>query len=373
MTPHISMGSAVILDVVYNHLGPDGCVFARYAPDYFARHANEWGDGLNFDGPNSGPVREYLQLQRGATGSKSSGSMACGSMPRRAMHDTIRRARPRADWTPGARSGRSRRIVLIAENEPQDVRMIRPLDEGGYGLDALWNDDFHHSAVVAMTGRREAYFSDHRGTSPGVHLGGKVRLSVSGPALRVAEAGPRDANRGIEPASFVNFIENHDQLANCGDGSRMHATTTPGRYRAMSALFILMPGTPMLFQGQEFGASAPFLLFRRPPAGVGRCGSEGACRVPRAVSEPGLAGDAASLPVPHDPQTFERAILDWAEYDAHVASSASARGSDLRCGAAIAHFAEQRAGARGRCGARAGSVRAALLRDAVRRTSDCCA
>ena len=124
------LGLGVILDVVYNHLGPDGCVFASYAPDYFARHANEWGDGLNFDGPNAGPGAGVSSAATPPTGSTSSGSMACGSTPRRAIHDSSdehvlaligRRARA------ARRAGGS---SSLRENEPQDVRMIRPLDAG---------------------------------------------------------------------------------------------------------------------------------------------------------------------------------------------------------------------------------------------------
>ena len=154
----------VILDVVYNHLGPDGCVLSRFSDDYFTnRYENEWGEALNFDGPRSEAVREYFAsnarywideyhldgLRLDATQS---------------IHD----ASPEHIISVIARSARSaatgRRIILLAENEPQDARMVRPEACGGYGLDAVWNDDFHHTAVVALTGRNEAYYSDHRGT-----------------------------------------------------------------------------------------------------------------------------------------------------------------------------------------------------------------
>src|SRR4030095_12838531 len=146
-----------------------------------------------------------------------------------------------------------RNVLLIAENEPQEVNMVAPIARGGHGLDALWNDDFHHSAVVALTGRREAYYSDYRGSPQELVLAAKYGFLFQG--QRYAWQGKARGSRtdGIEPAAFVCFIENHDQVANSGDGTRLRLQSSAGRYRAMTALLLLMPGTPMLFQGQEFG------------------------------------------------------------------------------------------------------------------------
>src|SRR6185503_2792815 len=211
-----------------------------------------------------------------------------------------------------------RQIILIAENEPQHVQLIRPLKEGGYGLDALWNDDFHHSAHVAMTGRREAYFSDHSGSPQEFISAAKHGFLFQGQRYAWQKQARGTRTRALDPLSFVNFIENHDQLANCGDGSRTHATTTPGRYRAMSALFILLPGTPMLFQGQEFGASAPFLYFADHNPELAAAVQKG--RAEFLSQFPSLASPEAQrrLPPPHDPRTFESTVLDWREYDTHV-------------------------------------------------------
>ena len=310
------LGLAVILDVVYNHLGPDGCVFARYAPDYFGR-TTEWGEGLNFDGPNAGPVRDFFS-ENAAYWIDEYGLDGLRLDATQSIHDTSddhiiaeigRRARAAAG---------NRRIILIAENEPQHVRLIRPREEGGYGLDALWNDDFHHSARVALTGQREAYFTDHRGGPQEFVSAAKYGYLFQGQRYAWQKQPRGTSASGTEPWAFVNFIENHDQLANCGDGSRMHQMTTPGRYRAMSALFILMPGTPMLFQGQEFGASAPFRYFadHRPElaAAVQKGRAEFLSQFPSLASRE----MQRRLSVPHDPHVFESAILDWTEYDAHV-------------------------------------------------------
>jgi maltooligosyltrehalose trehalohydrolase len=304
-------GLAVILDVVYNHLGPDGSVFARYAPEYFARHyANEWGDALNFDGPCCGPVREYFSSNAAywidefrLDGLRLDATQAI--FDRSEVH-VIREIAERARAAAG-----KRQIVLIAENEPQDVRQVRPAEEGGYGLDALWNDDFHHSAVVALTGRREAYYSDHRGTPQEFISAAKYGYLFQGQRYAWQKQNRGTPTVGLPPFAFVNFIENHDQIANSGDGSRLHARTTPGRYRAMAALLMLMPGTPMLFQGQEFGSRAPFLYFADHRGELAEAVQRGRSEFVSQFTSLASPEEQSRLPAPHDPATFERCKLDW--------------------------------------------------------------
>ncbi len=158
-------------------------------------------------------------------------------------------------------AARGRSIILVAENERQLTRLVRPIVDGGFGLDALWNDDFHHSAVVAVTGRREAYYSDHRGAPQELISAAKYGYLFQGQRYAWQKQRRGTPHRRPTASSFVTFLENHDQIANSGDGSRLRFHTSPGRYRAMTALMLLMPGTPMLFQGQEFGATSPFLYF----------------------------------------------------------------------------------------------------------------
>src|SRR5688572_22146437 len=243
----------VILDVVYNHLGPDGSVFGRYARAYFStRYENEWGEALNFDGPDAGPVREYFTSNAGfwideyhLDGLRLDATQS--------IHDGSEDHLVAAVGARARAAARGRDIILVAENEPQHVRIVRPIANGGYGLDALWNDDFHHSAAVAVTGRNEAYYSDHHGTPQEMISAAKYGYLFQGQRYAWQKQSRGTSGLGVRPAAFVNFLENHDQLANSGDGSRTHVRTTPGRYRAMTALLLLMPGTPMLFQGQEFG------------------------------------------------------------------------------------------------------------------------
>jgi maltooligosyltrehalose trehalohydrolase len=305
------LGLAVILDVVYNHLGPDGCVFAQYGREYFStKHPNEWGDALNFDGPSSPPVRDYFVSNAAywieefrLDGLRLDATQAIhDDSPVHVLQEISDKAR---------RAAGDRRIIIIAENEPQDVRQVQPIDAGGFGLDALWNDDFHHSAVVALTGRREAYYTDHRGAPQEFISAAKYGYLFQGQRYAWQKKARGTATRGLPPSCFVNFIENHDQIANSGDGTRMHSRTAPGRYRAMVALFLLMPGTPMLFQGQEFGSQAPFLYFADHKPELADAVQGGRAEFVSQFTSLASPEVQSRLPVPHDLSTFERCKLDW--------------------------------------------------------------
>jgi maltooligosyltrehalose trehalohydrolase len=308
------LGLAVILDVVYNHFGPDGCVFRRFAPQYFAEHyANEWGDGLNFDGPCSAPVREYFSSNAAYWISEfrldglrldATQSIHDLNSPEHVIALIGRQARAAAA---------GRRIMLVAENETQQTNLVRPLNEGGYGLDALWNDDFHHSAVVALTAHREAYYTDHWGAPQEFISAAKYGYLFQGQRYAWQKQGRGSSTRGLQPPVFVNFIENHDQVANSGDGSRLHTRSAPGKYRAMTALFMLLPGTPMLFQGQEFGATTPFLYFADHKADLAVAVQRGRAEFVGQFPSLGSAQMQATLPAPHDPATFERCKLNRGE------------------------------------------------------------
>jgi maltooligosyltrehalose trehalohydrolase len=310
-------GLGVILDVVYNHLGPDGCVFGRYAKSYnSSAYSNEWGDALNFDGPDALPVRDYFAsnasywidefhldgLRLDATQTIHDGST------RHIIAELGCRARAAA---------RGRPIILVAESEPQTVRLVKPIDAGGDGLDAVWNDDFHHSAIVAITGKREAYFSDHHGTPQ--ELMSAARRGYLFQGQRYAWQKQRRGTRtdGVPAAAFVTYLENHDQIANVGDGSRVRFYTSPGRYRAMTALLLLMPGTPLLFQGQEFGASSPFLYFADHNPELAKAVQKGRAEFLTQFPSLASAESRSRVPAPHDPETFKRCTLKWEERDAN--------------------------------------------------------
>jgi maltooligosyltrehalose trehalohydrolase len=305
-----ALGLGVILDVVYNHVGSDGNYLTNYADAYFTdRYKCDWGRPFNFDGPDAAPVREFFLtnaeywirefhldgLRLDAT------QQIFDASPDHIVAAIARRVRETAG---------SRKTILIAENEPQDVRLLRPPNRGGFGLDGLWNDDFHHTAHVALTGHSEAYYSDHRG-SPQEFVS-TVKWGFLFQGQRYAwQNQPRGTPAlDIAPPHFVNFLDNHDQIANSARGDRIHSLTDGGCYRALTALLLLAPGTPMLFMGQEYAASRPFLYFadNLPELAVNvRKGREEFLRQFPTLASSSMVHQLAD---PSERATFERCRLD---------------------------------------------------------------
>ncbi len=321
-----SLGLALILDVVYNHFGPDGNYLGVFSDDYLVREKeNEWGNAINFDGPNSGPVREFF-ITNGRywieefhfDGFRFDATHAIRDQSSEYIIGAVGRAARKAAG--------SRSIILIAENDLQEAKMARPRYVGGDDLDGMWNDDFHHSAVVALTGRSQAYYGDYRGAPQEFISAAKQGFLYQGQALSWQKALRGTPTFGISPEVFVSFIENHDQIANTGPGERLRFQTSPGRYRAMTALLLLGPWTPLLFQGEEFGASSPFLFF----ADIGDSSVRDAIRRGRAEwLAPFLSVTEEEarrrLPAPDYPDVFARCKLDFSEreknrelYELHV-------------------------------------------------------
>ncbi len=309
-----ALGLGVILDVVYNHFGPDGNYLGVFSDDYLVREKeNEWGNAINFDGPNSGPVREFF-ITNGRywieefhfDGFRFDATHAIRDQSTEYIIGAVGRA---AREAAGSRS-----ILLIAENDLQEAKMARPISEGGDDLNGMWNDDFHHSAVVALTGRNEAYFGDYLGAPQEFISAAKYGFLYQSQGRSWRKALRGTPTLGIAPEVFVCFIENHDQIANTGPGERLRFQTSPGRYRAMTALLLLGPWTPLLFQGEEFGASSPFLFF----ADVGDALVRDATRKGRAewlapFLSLGEEEALRNLPAPDDPQVFARCKLNFSE------------------------------------------------------------
>src|SRR5207248_764464 len=205
-----------------------------------------------------------------------------------------------------------------AENEPQHAKLVRPPEHGGYGFDALWNDDFHHSAMVALTGRHTAYYSDYRGTPQEFISALKWGYLYQGQRYTWQHKRRGTPAFDLKPAAFVAFLQNHDQIANSGRGLRCHVLTSPGRYRALTALLLLGPGTPMLFQGQEFASSSPFLFFADHHPELAQLVKKG--RADFLSQFPTLTTPemVAQLADPHAPETFERCRLNLAERHLHA-------------------------------------------------------
>ncbi len=307
------LGIAVILDVVYNHLGPDGNYLSAFSAAYFTdRYANEWGEAINFDGPDAGPVREFFLANAGywideyhLDGLRLDATQQIFDQ----SEDHILAAIVRQ-----VRQAAAERIsFVIGENERQEARLVRPPEHGGYGLDALWNDDFHHSAMVALTGHHEAYYSDYRGRPGEFIAAAKYGFLYQGQRYQWQKKPRGTPSLDLSADRFVVFLQNHDQIANSAGGQRVHALASPGCLRAVTAYFLLMPGIPMLFQGQEFGASTPFFYFADHAGGLAKAVRDG--RRDFLAQFPGLASAEmqALLADPGAIATFRRSVLDLGE------------------------------------------------------------
>ncbi len=308
-----AVGLGVILDVVYNHLGPDGNYLSEFTPDYFSKkHKTDWGEAINFDGENNAPVREYY-LDNAAywieefhfDGFRFDATQNIyDDSPDHILAAIVRMVR-------AAAKGRS--TILIGENEPQHVKLVQSPERGGYGLDALWNDDFHHSAMVALTGRNEAYYTDYLGKPQEFISAAKYGYLYQGQWYRWQLRRRGTSDLSLPPTAYVTFIQNHDQIANSGRGERCHALTSPGRYRAMTALMLLSPGTPMLFQGQEYAASQPFYYFADHEPELAKLIYAGRNKELSQFRSLATPEAQASLCDPAAQRTFEQCKLDFAE------------------------------------------------------------
>ena len=311
-------GIGVILDVVYNHAGPAGNYFAVYAEDYFSRkYECEWGKPFNFDGENSGPVREFF-LTNACYWVEEYHLDGFRIDATQAIFDESEEYLLGAMTKLARRQAGNRKLFIVGENEPQHTNLLRPCGEGGYGLDAVWNDDFHHTALVALTGRDEAYYTDYKGTPQEFISCAKYGYLYQGQYYKWQKKRRGTPSYGLDPAQFIAFIENHDQIANTGFGKRVHMETSPGRYRAMTALLLLGPWTPMLFQGQEFCASSRFFYFNdlredlREEVARGR--SDFLRQFPSIASEE----TTRQLARPSDTRTFNLSKLDFSEREKHA-------------------------------------------------------
>lgn len=254
-------GMGVILDVVYNHFGSFGNFQPRFSRYYHSdRHRGEWGAAVNFDGENSAPVREFVlaNVRYWIDEFHVDGYRVDATQ---AFHDDSPRHILRELTAAARRAAGDKSIFLLAENEPQDVDLVRPSQEKGLGFDALWNDDLHHTAVVRLTGRREGYYSDYYGTPEEFVAAAKWGFLYQGQRYPWQHQNRGTATVGLSGAAFVNYLENHDQVANSARGERLWQQTSPGRHRAATAFLLLAPGTPLVFQGQEFSSSHHFRYF----------------------------------------------------------------------------------------------------------------
>jgi maltooligosyltrehalose trehalohydrolase len=307
----------VILDVVYNHLGPEGNYLACFSPDYFTdRYPNEWGEAINFDGCGSGPVRElfsanaaYWMREFHLDGLRLDATQS--------IHD----ASPRhviAEITASARRAAApRSIIIVAENEPQRAEQLGSIETGGLGIDAMWNDDFHHSARVALTGRHDGYFCDHRGRAQEFISAVKYGFLFQGQFYTWQDKARGTPSLGQPAWAFVGAIQNHDQVANTFYGLRLHQQASANLLRSMTALLLLAPHTPMLFMGQEFAATQPFAFFADSCRELQRNVHAGRRKFVRQFAHYATAEAQARVLDPCLESTFEGSRLDFSERERH--------------------------------------------------------
>jgi maltooligosyltrehalose trehalohydrolase len=304
-------GIAVILDVVYNHLGPDGAYLSAFSPYYFASHdTTRWGAAVNLDGEHSDQVRAFFienalhwiheyhidGLRLDATHALiDDGSPHFLSELRARVHDQTMRP-----------------VILIAEDDRNLATLVQPPPRG-FGLDAVWADDFHHQMRVALTGERDGYFGDFTGTATDVAATIRQGWFYAGqPTRRSGQTRGSDPS-GLAPSRFVFCLQNHDQIGNRALGDRLHHAIGLAAYRAASALLLLLPEIPLLFMGQEWAASTPFLYFTDHEPALGRLVTDGRRQEFAAFAAFSDPLTRLQIPDPQDPSTFERSRLPWDE------------------------------------------------------------
>jgi maltooligosyltrehalose trehalohydrolase len=311
-------GIAVLLDVVYSHFGPEGNFLPLYAPDFFTgRHETPWGKAIQFDGPNSRPVRdffienaEYWLEEFHLDGLRFDAVHAIKDDARPdLLEELVRRVRARF----------SRPIHLLLENESNDPhRLTRRGDEAKL-YTAQWNDDIHHVLHVAATHENGGYYAAYGSTE----LLGKTLAEGFGYQGKMMPY--RNAPRGgpsaeLPPTAFVSFIQNHDQIGNRAFGERLSALASPEVIRALAAVYLLAPQTPMLFMGEEWGATQPFLFFCDFDGELAEAVRKGRREEFSRFAEFADPDRVAKIPDPCAETTFLASKLDWSRIDpAHLA------------------------------------------------------
>jgi maltooligosyltrehalose trehalohydrolase len=315
------LGLGVLLDVVYNHLGPDGNYLRRYSADYFTdRHHTPWGDALNYDGPNAQFVRDFaidnpIQWVR---------DYHFDGLRLDAV-DTIRDdSEPHllAELQQRVRAAVDRDVVIIAEDARNEVRTITPVADGGYGIDAVWADDFHHEMWVLLSNAWEGYYVDFSGSVEDLAKALNDGFFYQG---NVSDLWRRKRGTPIsdEPASaFVFNLQNHDQIGNRPLGERIHHEIDRDRFLVASSVLLLAPETPLIFMGQEFAASTPFRFFTDHHEELGRLVTEG--RRKEFAGFRAFSDERAQrhIPDPQAEETFRSSMLRLSERDEHGATYA---------------------------------------------------
>ncbi len=306
-------GIAVYLDVVYNHLGPDGAYHSTFAPKFYSgKHKTPWGDGLNFDGEGRDKVRDYFI--------ESALSWICeyhvDGLRVDATHAILDDSKPHflTELTERVRAASreiGREVFIIAEDERNERKVVLPAAQGGHGFDAVWSDDFHHHMRHRMAGDSDGYFRDFDGTAPSIAKTIENGWFFTGQFSRHGEHARGTSPEGLPHQARVFCIQNHDQIGNRAFGERLSTQISPQSYLAASALLLLAPEVPLLFMGQEWAAAEPFQYFTNHNEELGRLITEGRRKEFEHFAAFADESRRESIPDPQAPATFLRSKLDW--------------------------------------------------------------
>ncbi len=301
-------GLAVILDVIYNHLGPDGAYANAFGPFLTDKYETPWGPAINLDDEGAAGVRRFF-VDNALHWLREYHVDGLRLDATHALHDESE-THFLAELSAAVDEhvdGSARH--LIAEDHRNLNRLVQPRDEGGYGLAAVWSDDLHHQLRVLTAGDAEGYYRDYQGTTA-ADIATTIR---DGWFFRGEHSEHLDETRGTDPdpvgpTQCVVFIQNHDQVGNRPTGNRLTDDVSPATYRALSVLICVVPEVPLLFMGQEWAASTPFQFFTDHNEELGPSVTEG-----RKEEFEDFSGFEGAVPDPQAPGTFERSVLDWDE------------------------------------------------------------
>lgn len=310
-------GLAVCLDVVYNHLGPVGNYLSQFGPYFSSRHETPWGDGVNLDGPDCGPVRDYfldnalrwfrdfhvdaLRLDAVHALADDSETHILAELAQRTAELAEQLGRP---------------LSLVAESDLNQPHMVLPVTEGGMGMDAQWADDVHHALHTLMTGERHGYYCDFGTLAVLDKALTKVFVHDGGISTFRGVPWGAPVPDGIAGHAFVVSAQNHDQVGNRALGDRPSRVLTDGQLAIEAAVVLAGPYTPMLFMGEEWGAKTPFQFFTDfGDAELGEAVRRGRSQEFGSHGWDDLYGEGFEVPDPQDRSTFEASKLDWVEAD----------------------------------------------------------